>query len=586
MRIPRAVVLAPSAAVFLLCWLVKYNEPEGSYGGFTDDHLYFAVRGWQLLFGEFPTLDFVDHGAPLTFYLSGAAHWLIGQGALGEILLTSVALALGVAITSRLAARASGSMLLGIGVAIFQIMLELRLYNYPKFIVYAVAIHALWAFADRPGWGTRLCLAIITTVGFLIRHDHGAYVGVCLIALLMLHDGLSWRERVRHAAAYAATVLGLLAPYFLFLQFNGGLVRHFVTAAVWTARERDRSGWSWPSFSFQAQAGSQWPLEWLYNATVANIESFLFYSLLAWPVVALVVLAFSRSAERPAWPHLRGKLGAVAVLAIVLNAGFLRNPIGARMADVSVPQAILLAWLLAVAMRAARDSFTSEWRGWWASGVGRTRGVVVALALLWVPGVLVWRLPAMMEQAHLLEGVGAAVERVQSTTRRYQRTWPLENWASPDDEGPMRLAFYLRDCTRPTDHVFVPQFLPMVAAMAQRPFAGGHPTLRAGFHSTEEDQKLTITRLEAQSIPIAIVPGGEEYGPFSSSFPLLIAYFSQRYEYLGDRDMGDGLVLGILIERDAVPTGTYPLLDAPCFAQRRAATDTPLGYPILVDREG
>ncbi len=397
MRIPRAAVLAPAAAVFLLCWLVKYNEPEGRYGGLTDDHLLYAVRGWQLLFGEYPTLDFVDHGAPLTFYLSGAAHRLIGQGVWGEILLTSVALALGVAITSRLAARASGSMLLGIGVAMFQIVLGLRLYNYPKFIVYAVAIQALWAFADRPGWGTRLCLAIITTVGFLMRHDHGAYVAVGLIALLMLHDGLSWRERARHAAAYAATVLGLLAPYFLFLQFNGGLVRHFVTAAAWAARERGRSSWSWPSFSFEAQTGFQWPLERLYAATAANIESFLFYSLLAWPVVALVVLAFSRSAERPAWPHLRGKIGAVAVLAIVLNAGFLRSPIGARMADVSVPQAILPAWLLAVAMRTARDSFTSEWRGWWASGVGRTRGVVVALALLWVPGVLVWRLPAMME---------------------------------------------------------------------------------------------------------------------------------------------------------------------------------------------
>ena len=176
---------------------------------------------------------------------------------------------------------------------------------------------------------------------------------------------------------------------FLFLQFNGGLVRHFATAAAWAARERGRSSWDWPSFSFEAQTGFQWPLEWLYAATAANIESFLFYSLLAWPVVALGVLAFSRSAKSSTWPHLRGKLGAVAVLAILLNAGHLRSPIGARMADVSVPQAILLAWLLAVAMRTARDSFTSEWRGWWPSGVVRTGGVVVALALLWVPSVLV-----------------------------------------------------------------------------------------------------------------------------------------------------------------------------------------------------
>jgi hypothetical protein len=564
-RISRAVVLAPSAAVFLLCWLVKYNEPEGNYGGLIDDHLHYAIRGWQILFGEFPTLDFVDHGAPLTFFLTAAARWLIGPGVWGEALLTSVALALGVAITSRLAARASGSTLLGIAAAIFQIMLGLRLYNYPKIIVYAIAIQVLWAFADRPGWRTRLVLAIVTAVSFLIRHDHGIYIGVGLLVLLVLHDGLSWRERVRHATIYGATVAGLLAPYVVFLQVNEGVVRHFVTAAAWAARERERSSFSWPSFSLQAQTDSQWPLEWMYQATLANLEPLLFYSLLAWPVVVLAALVFSRVADREAWPHARSKLGAVAVLAIVMNSGFLRSPLGARLGDVSVPQAILLAWLLAATIRAARESFTTEWRGWWTSSMARTRAVVVAVALMWVPGVLISGLPALLEETYLLGGVEVAVERVRSTTRRYQRTFPLENWARPDEKGPMRLAFYLRDCTMPTDHVFVPEFLPMVATMAQRPFAGGLPTLRAGFFSTVADQELAIERFEAQSMPIAILPGGEIHGPFSESFPLLMAYFGQRYESLGDRDMGDGLVLEILIERDAKPTGTYTLLDAPCF---------------------
>lgn len=480
--------------------------------------------------------------------------------------MTSVLLALGVAITSRLAARASGSTLLGIAAAVFQIMLGLRLYNYPKIIVYAVAIPALWAFADHPNWRRRLVLAIVTAVSFLIRHDHGVYIGVSLTVLFVLHEGLSWRERIRHAVTYGATVGGLLAPYLLFLQVNEGVVQHFATAAAWAARERERASFYWPSFTLEAQTGSQWPIEWIYNATLANLDSFLFYSLLAWPFIVLAVLVLSRADERTAWPKARAKIGAVAALAILANAGFLRPPFGARLGDVSVPQAILLAWLLAEAIQAARFHFTAEWRGWWTSGLARTRVVVVAFALLWVPGVLIGGLPATLEQAYLLEGVEVAVERVRSTTRRYQRTFPLENWSRPNEEGPMRLAFYLRDCTRPTDHVFVPEFLPMVATMAQRPFAGGHPTLRAGFFTTTADQELTIERLEAQSIPIAILPGGELHGPFRASFPLLMAYFDRRYESLGDRDMGDGLVLEILIQRGTTPTGTYTLLEAPCFS--------------------
>ena len=45
-----------------------------------------------------------------------------------------------------------------------------------------------------------------------------------------------------------------------------------------------------------------------------------------------------------------------------------------------------------------------------------------------------------------------------------------------------------------------------------------------------------------------------------------MAYFDRRYESLGDRDMGDGLVLEILIQRGTTPTGTYTLLEAPCFS--------------------
>ena len=218
---------------------------------------------------------------------------------------------------------------------------------------------------------------------------------------------------------------------------NEGVVQHFATAAAWAARERERASFYWPSFTLEAQTGSQWPIEWIYNATLANLDSFLFYSLLAWPFIALAVLVLSRADERTAWPKARAKIGAVAALAILANAGFLRPPFGARLGDVSVPQAILLAWLLAEAIQAARFHFTAEWRGWWTSGLARTRVVVVAFALLWVPGVLIGGLPATLEQAYLLEGVEVAVERVRSTTRRYQRTFPLENWSRPNEEGPI-----------------------------------------------------------------------------------------------------------------------------------------------------
>lgn len=552
-----------TVAIFSLCWLIKYLDPVGSYGGLTDDHLFYAARGWQILFGELPSRDFVDHGAPLTFYLAAAAQWILGRSTGSEILMTATALALGVALTARLAAQASGSLILGFLSGLFSIMLGLRLYNYPKVLVYAVAFSVLWTFADRPDWRRRTAVAIVTAVAFLLRHDHGVYVGLGMLVVLLAHEGMSWRDRWRQAAGYGGTVIALIAPYLLYLQVHGGVVQHFVTASAWAVRDMGRSPLHWPSFGAAIGTPVTSPVAWLADAVMANYEAARFYPILVWPIVGLVVLACVRSGGRPDWPHARVKLIAVAVVGLALNVGFLRSPLGGRFGDVAVPQAILLAWLIAVTARAALN-------GRLGSALSRpAAALVVAVALVvlaWMPGVLVARIPLNMDRAALLDGWPALVERFERVTRNSQGTWPLENWADATDEGVMRLAFYIRDCTRPRDHVFVSQYLPQIAAMAQRPFAGGQADLRDGFFPSEADQRLVIARMSRQSVPIAIVPSEADYDRYrSSSFPLLGRYFDERYRWFGDVSVGDGIVVGILVDRSATPTRRHPLVDAPCF---------------------
>jgi hypothetical protein len=51
--------------VFVFSWLFRFNDPGGGFAGLTDDHFFYLVRGWQILFGDLPVRDFVDHGAPL-----------------------------------------------------------------------------------------------------------------------------------------------------------------------------------------------------------------------------------------------------------------------------------------------------------------------------------------------------------------------------------------------------------------------------------------------------------------------------------------------------------------------------------------
>ena len=73
-------------------------------------------------------------------------------------------------------------------------------------------------------------------------------------------------------------------------------------------------------------------------------------------MIALLARSMSPQAFRSHWPNAAGKVAVVAVLGVVLNVGFLRLPLASRLADPSVPHAVLLAWLCAVVVRLV-------WRG-------------------------------------------------------------------------------------------------------------------------------------------------------------------------------------------------------------------------------
>ena len=80
-----AVLLATATVVFEFSWLFRFNDPGGAFAGVTDDHFFYVVRGWQILFGDLPVRDFVDHGAPLYYYLAAAVQWF-ERGTVAEII--------------------------------------------------------------------------------------------------------------------------------------------------------------------------------------------------------------------------------------------------------------------------------------------------------------------------------------------------------------------------------------------------------------------------------------------------------------------------------------------------------------------
>ena len=121
----RALVTAVIAfGLFGFACLFRFNDPNGSYAFLTDDHFFYLVRGWQILFGDLPVRDFVDHGAPLYYYVAAAVQVLFGRGTLSELVFSVTILAACAAGIFLLATRASGSFVFGAAAAFFHILLQ------------------------------------------------------------------------------------------------------------------------------------------------------------------------------------------------------------------------------------------------------------------------------------------------------------------------------------------------------------------------------------------------------------------------------------------------------------------------------
>ena len=230
------------ALVFIATWAFRFLSTTTFHN---DQYMHLAWAN-QVLGGDVPIRDFVDPGMPLTYLTSAAAQLIVGRGAWAEAVLSFTLLSVGAALTCHLAARASGSLLLGLAAALVQVVMAPRLYSAPKILLPLCALWAYWRYADSPSRRTLLGVALCTAIAFLVRHDHGGYIGAAATVLLV---ALHWPDAARPVVTYAGCVALLLLPFFAFVQWNGGILDYLRTGlsfseAEYTGRRVER----WPRF--------------------------------------------------------------------------------------------------------------------------------------------------------------------------------------------------------------------------------------------------------------------------------------------------------------------------------------------------
>lgn len=228
-------------ASFLVA-IVAFSFRFTSVSGFSNDHFVHLARAQAMLAGDLPIRDYTEEGVPLTVLLSAAAQLVFGRSLFAEALLVVTSLSVAAGVTCWLTSRVTGSRLLGVSAALLQVLVYPRSYSHPKMLLYSVFLLCAWWYLNTANRRRHVIPALWTAFAFLVRHDHGVYIGLASASLIA---AAHWQEGAARVARrwleYGGVTLLCIAPYLAYVQYHQGLLDYFRTGIAISRSEAFRT---------------------------------------------------------------------------------------------------------------------------------------------------------------------------------------------------------------------------------------------------------------------------------------------------------------------------------------------------------
>jgi hypothetical protein len=510
--------------------------------GFSNDHFVYITGGWQMLFGEWPTRDFVDPGLPLMFAASGFAQSILGTTLFAEAVLVAVLLGVAAALTSLIVLELTGSMPLAVVATVLEVAVFPRTYGYPKMLVYALGFLLFARYVSRPTTGRLCAVAASVALAFMFRHDHGLFLWAGGVLMLMLHPAAAaWQAALRRVAFFTALIVAMLAPYLVYVQINGGLWTYFRTGIEFSQREAERQWHVWPRVLGDARP----------------LESAMVYELHLIPLVAAAVLLARR--RRPDARTEAALIPPLVLVALLVNYNFIRDPLNTRLPDAIVPAVVLGAWIVGRAHNAER---------WRFAAVSAALLGLLALAASAVSVGATWE---QINRTDLMGGWRRVPELFRERTTDLKSRFVLGYMPTRSVVRLQPFFAYLDRCTSIEHRLLIGGFLPEVPFFAQRRFAAGQGYFGSYFGSVES-QQTALYRLRGQKVPFVILPSdyAEE---FERLFLLVAPYVRARYVPLTDVEIDDYLTVHILVDGELGWAGRDAETGWPCSGEAPGSSD-------------
>jgi hypothetical protein len=550
-RIPRRVVIeVVTLAILAFTVLYRFNTLGGALGGFDNDHFVPFAYAKQVEAGEQPLRDFAGAGLQgawpsLTFELSAWAQRMMGESLRSEALLSVIGLALAAAVTFRAAALVA-PLPVAAGMTALSVLIEPKLYSYPKVLVLALAAWLCARYArERTAW-LAVALGALTAAAFLFRHDFSVYVATGAVTAIAIAAGGAWRRALTHAAAYVVIILICLAPSAWFVSQYAGLGAYFEDSLFAVRQESRRTSRIERGVVWTAEDGRRLTPESFLDAP-QNAAWWLFYASAALPVLVLAGAAVRKDDRARLWPA----VAPSAVMALLVVPSFLRGNTAARVSDLAPLMAVLWAVALLVPFRATR---------WRAPAIAFAAVTVIACA---ATAQSVWTVGNVRSELDTSGWSDSPGKIGSQAARRWDElgALPAAYWSGEPSSASLRAVQYLHQCTAPEDRVIVLSYQPELLPLADRRFGGGGFGLVPGLLFLYRNQASMIGRWRREAVPIVLMQTGPED---ATEIPFVLEYLRARYREAGTIDL-DGGPVTVFADTGRTPVRTFGASGLPCF---------------------
>jgi hypothetical protein len=288
--------------------------------------------------------------------------------------------------------------------------------------------------------------------------------------------------------------------------------------------------------------------------SAANADAWLFWLFWMLPVVAGVILGWRALRGSEGWRGEAALVPALIVLALFVDAGFLRDILRTRFSDAIVPPALLGAWLLGLC-----------WTRWPAHRLGQRALQALSLVAIVITVAAMTAVADSRERVALtgiddgVEGIGrraAAVARLLAGPHRQTLAPP-----SRQAEALMPFFSYLDRCSSPADRIIVTGESPDVVVLSGRRFASDGAVFGA-WYSSAVHQDRTRDRLEARPALFVLLM---DAAAFRARFPLIDPYIQDAYQLMATVRVEGAEPIPILVYGNRMPAGTDAMTGWPCF---------------------